>query len=121
MTTPPWPVVLAMGAAVGVVVGLVGTSGAFMIPVLVMVLGLTQLRAQGTALFIALLPVWFFPMLPYWRNGNVDWKLGLLLGTGLAVGGYFGAQWAQHLPVSVVRKVFAVMLMVVSVRLFLQR
>jgi uncharacterized membrane protein YfcA len=121
VTTAPWGAVLAAGAAVGVLVGLVGTSGAFMIPVLVMVFGLSQMRAQGTALFIALLPVWFFPMLPYWRAGNVDWKMGLLLGTGLAVGGYFGAQWAQHLPVSVVRKLFAAMLAVVSVRMFLQR
>jgi uncharacterized membrane protein YfcA len=37
------------------------------------------------------------------------------------VGSYFGAQWAQQLPVGVVRKAFAVMLATVAVRMFVQR
>jgi uncharacterized protein len=120
MTAAPWQVVLA-GAGVGVVVGLIGTSGAVMIPVMIFAFGLPQLRAQGTALFIALLPVWVFPLMPYARAGNVDWKLGAFLAAGLAVGGYFGAQWAQHLPVGVIRKMFATVLAAVAVRLFMQR
>jgi hypothetical protein len=120
MTSPPWVAVLA-GAAVGVCVGLIGTSGAIMIPVLIFGFGLSQLRAQGTALLIALTPVWIFPLIPYARAGNVEWKLGLLLAAGLAVGGYFGGQWAQHLPVGVIRKMFAVVLAAVAVRMFVQR
>jgi len=120
MSAQPWVAVLA-GAAVGVCVGLIGTSGAIMIPVLIFGFGLSQLRAQGTALFIAMLPVWVFPMVPYARAGNVDWRLGLLLAAGLAVGSYFSAQWVQHLPVGIVRKIFAVVLAAVAVRLFVQR
>lgn len=116
---PVW-LVLVVGAAVGVFVGLVGTSGAVMIPTLVLVFGLTQLRAQGTALFLALLPVWIGPLLPYARAGQVEWRMGALLGVGLMVGGYFGGQWAQTLPMGVLRKVFAVVLVVVAARLFLK-
>ncbi len=116
---PAW-LVLSVGALVGVFVGLVGTSGAVMIPTLVLVFGLSQLRAQGTALFLALLPVWIGPLLPYIRAGEVEWRMGLLLGAGLMVGGYFGGQWAQVLPMPVLRKVFAVVLVVVAVRMFLK-
>jgi uncharacterized membrane protein YfcA len=110
-----------IGTVVGVFVGMIGTSGAIMIPVLIFAFGLTQLRAQGTALFIALMPLWIFPVIPYWRAGNVEWKLGLTLAAGLAVGSYFGAQWAQQLPVALIRKMFAVVLAIVAVRMFLQR
>ena len=114
-------VVVVVGAVVGVFVGLLGTSGAIMIPVMIYVFGLTQLKAQGTSLFIALIPIWAFPLVPYARAGNVEWKLGLLLAAGVALGGYFGGHWAQELPVGLIRKGFAVVLAVVAVRLFLQR
>lgn len=117
IAAPVW-VVLLVGAVVGVFVGLVGTSGAVMIPTLVLVFGLNQLRAQGTALFLALLPVWIGPMLPYARAGQIEWRMGVLLGLGLMVGGYFGGQWAQVLPQGVLRKGFAVVLVVVAVRMF---
>lgn len=106
---------------IGVLVGMVGTSGAIIIPVLVFVFGLSQLRAQGTALFIAMMPIWIVPVVPYMRAGNVQWKLGILLAAGVAVGSYFGARWVQHIPVVAVRRLFAVVLAVVAVRMFLQR
>lgn len=114
-------VILLVGAAVGIFVGLVGTSGAVMIPTLVFIFGLTQLKAQGTALFIALLPVWAGPLIPYARAHQVNWTMGLLLGAGLAVGGYFGATWAQHVPQTVLRRVFAVVLVALAVRMFVQK
>ena len=116
----PFAIVL-VGAAVGVFVGLVGTSGAVMIPTLVFLFGLSQLKAQGTALFIALSPVWAGPLIPYARAHQVDWKMGLLLGVGVAVGGYFGAGWAQHVPQVVLRRMFAVVLVGLACRMFLQK
>lgn len=120
MIQNPFATIVA-GVLVGLCVGLIGTSGAIMIPVLVYAFGLTQLRAQGTSLFIALLPVWAAPLIPYARAGNVQWKIGALMAIGLAMGSYFGATWAQHLPMSVVRKAFAVVLGAVAIRMFLQR
>ncbi len=62
--------------------------------------------------------MWIGPLLPYARAGHVEWRTGLLLGLGLMVGGYFGGQWAQVLPMPVLRKAFAVVLLVVAVRMF---
>ena len=120
MNVPLWFGV-PVGLLVGVLVGLVGTSGAFIIPTLVLVFGEKQLKAQGTALFIALLPIWISPLVPYWRAGNVNWRLGLMLAAGLAIGSFFGARWAQTLPVPVLRRVFALVLITVAVRLLAQR
>ena len=117
---PIW-LVLLVGSIVGVFVGLVGTSGAVMIPTLIYVFSLTQLRAQGTALFIALLPVWIGPLWPYIRAGQVEWKLGLLLSVGLAAGGYVGGVWAQTVPTVLLRRLFAVVLFALAVRMFVQR
>ena len=91
-----------------------------MIPALVFVFGMTQLKAQGTSLFIALMPIWIAPLIPYWRAGNVDWRLGLVMAAGLMAGGYLGGTWAQHLPVAMVRRIFAVVLAGVAIRMFVQ-
>src|ERR1700751_4862738 len=113
--------ILAAGLLVGVCVGIVGTGCAFVIPVLVYLFKLNQLKAQGTALLIAASPVWIFPFVPYWRAGQYDFRIGVMLGVGVAVGGYFGAILAQHLPQEYVRKAFAFVLMGMAIKMFLQR
>ncbi len=120
MSTAPVWLVLCVSTVLGVFVGMIGTSGAIMIPALIYVFGLTQLRAQGTSLFVAMMPLWIAPVIPYWRAGNVDFRLGLLMAAGILVGSYFGAAWVQHLPVVLVRRMFAVVLAGVAVRMFLQ-
>ncbi len=116
----PWLVIL-VGVVIGVLVGLVGTSGAFLIPTMVYVFGLSQLRAQGTSLFVALLPIWVLPLWSYARAGNVQWKLGMLLACGMAFGALFGGRWAQYLPDSMLRKGFAVVLAGLALKMFVQR
>ena len=115
-----WFVVLT-GALVGVLVGLTGTSGAFIIPTLVYVFGLTQMRAQGTSLFIALIPIWIAPLWSYARAGNVNWRLGATLAVGLAIGSFTGGRLAQQVPQATLRRGFSVVLLIVAVRMFLQR
>lgn|GEM_PF-2626619 len=84
MSSPAWLIIL-VGIGVGARVGLAGTGGAFIIPTLIFGFGLTQLRAQGTALMIASLPIWIVPLIPYARAKQVDWRLGLVLAIGLTV------------------------------------
>ena len=112
---------IVVGLLVGVFVGIVGTGGAFIIPVLVYLFKLSQLKAQGTALLIAASPVWIFPFVPYWRASQYDFRIAVLLGVGVAVGGYFGAILAQHLPQEYARKTFALVLMSLAIKMFLQQ
>jgi uncharacterized protein len=112
--------ILASGLAIGICVGIVGTGGAFIIPVLVYLFGMGQLKAQGTALLIAAFPVWFPPFVPYWKAGHYDLKTAIILGIGIGLGGYFGAVLVQNLPEEHVRKAFAVVLMGLAVKMFFQ-
>jgi uncharacterized protein len=112
---------LGAGLIIGVCVGIVGTGGAFIIPALVYVFGMGQLKAQGTALLIGAWPVWFFPFIPYWRAGHYDLKTAVLLAIGIGLGGYFGARLVQNLPQDHVRKAFAVVLMGLALKMFFER
>lgn len=108
------------GLLIGVCVGIVGTGGAFIIPALVYIFGMGQLKAQGTALLISAWPVWFIPFVPYWRAGHYDLKIAILLAIGIAVGGYFGATLVQNMPQEYVRKAFAVMLAGLALKMFFE-
>ena len=112
---------LLVGALVGILVGITGTGGAFVIPALMYVFRMEQLRAQGTALMISSLPIWFIAFIPYARSHHFDLKLGLLIALGICIGSYFGAAWAQHLPMPVLRRVLGSVLVVIGARFLFQR
>src|SRR5882672_6869265 len=109
-----------VGAVVGVLVGLTGTGGAFVIPALIYLFRMDQLRAQGTALLISSLPIWIIPFIPYFRSRNFDLRLAFLLAVGIGVGGYFGASWEQHLPMPVLRRLLGIVLIVIGARFVFQ-
>jgi len=111
---------LLVGALVGVMVGITGTGGAFVIPALIYFFRMDQLRAQGTALMISSLPIWFIAFIPYARGHHFDLRLGLLIAAGICLGSYFGASWAQHLPLPVLRRVLGGVLILVGARFLYQ-
>jgi uncharacterized protein len=107
------------GALIGVLVGLTGTGGAFVIPALLYLFDFPQLRAQGTALLISVFPVWIVSFLPYYKEQNFDFKVALLMTIGIAVGSYFGGTWAQHLPATVLRRLLGLVLVGLGIRFVL--
>ena len=110
-----------IGIVVGIISGLVGIGGgALLIPALVYVYKMSQHKAQGTSLAVLLLPIGFFAFWEYYKAGNVDLKLATLMAIGFAVGAYFGGDWAQHLPDNVLRKGFAILLVVLAANLYFQ-
>ena len=101
---------------IGVLVGLTGTGGAFLIPTLIYLFGFEQLRAQGTALLVSVFPIWVISFLPYYRAQNFDFRVGLLMAVGIAAGSYFGGTWAQHLSAVVLRRLLGVVLVALGAR-----
>ena len=66
-----------IGLFAGILSGFVGVGGGvIVVPALVFVLGLTQHEAQGTSLFVLMMPVVALAVLNYWKAGNVNWKFG---------------------------------------------
>jgi uncharacterized membrane protein YfcA len=111
---------LVVGAVIGVLVGITGTGGAFVIPALMYLFRMDQLRAQGTALMISSVPIWIIAFIPYARTHQFDLKLGVLIAVGICVGSYFGADWAQHLPIPVLRRVLGSVLLLIGARFLIQ-
>jgi uncharacterized membrane protein YfcA len=109
---------LALGAAIGVVSGLIGLGGgAFLIPALVFFYGMSQKTAQGTSIATLLLPIGIFAFWEYYKSGHVNIKLALLIALGFAVGGWVGGLWAQHLSDTVLRRGFAVLLVLLAAKM----
>jgi len=89
---------ILVGAVIGILVGITGTGGAFVIPALMYLFRMDQLRAQGTALMISSVPIWVIAFIPYARSHQFDLKLGVLIALGICAGSYFGrTDRARHL------------------------
>jgi hypothetical protein len=115
MTVP-----LLIGLAAGILSGFLGIGGAtIIIPALVYVYKTTQHTAQGTAIFALLLPVGLLAVLKYWQAGNVNIKLGLLIALGFFLGAGLGAVLVQGVPDPLVKKIFAVFLMLIALQMLI--
>lgn len=111
-------VAVLIGLAGGVVSGFFGIGGAVVIvPALVFFLKMSQHEAQGTSLASLLLPVGFLGFWEYYRNGNANLRMGMLIAVGLFVGAFVGAHLAQLLPSTTVRKAFGIFLILLGLRL----
>jgi uncharacterized membrane protein YfcA len=108
---------LIFGFAAGTLSGLFGIGGAVLfIPALTVFLGVSQLHAQATSLAAMLWPLAFGA----WRqagHGNVRWHAVAVIGSISAVGVVGGVMLARALPEDVLQRIFALVLIVIAVRL----
>lgn len=119
-----WIVVAAIGAGVvvGIFSGLLGVGGGILLmPILIYGFKLNQKLAQGTSLAMLLPPTGLLAFLEYYRAGNADLKLGLLMSLGVFIGGIAGGKWAQVIPQVALRKGFAIFLVIVATKMFFQK
>jgi len=113
---------LLVGLVVGAFSGVVGIGGGILfVPALIWLLGMDQHKAQGTSLGALLAPVGLFAFWEYYRRGNADLRIALLLAAGFLVGGYFGAVGAQHISELWLRRIFALILIAVGGRMWFSR
>ena len=113
---------LALGIGAGILAGMIGIGGGLVIvPALVYFFKMEQHTAQGTSLAILLPPSGLFAFIEYYKAGHVDVGLAIMVAIGVLAGGYFGGSWAQQLSGSMLRKVFAVMMGIIAVKMFFQK
>jgi uncharacterized membrane protein YfcA len=110
-------VAAALGLAAGILSGLFGVGGGILfVPALVFALDLTQLSAEATSL-AAMIPV---VAVGAWRQheyGNVRWRTAVIVGLLSIPGVFAGVAIATSLPDDVLRKLFAVLLVLVALQL----
>ena len=105
-----------IGLVSGISSGFFGIGGAIiLIPALVYIFKFSQHLAQGTALAALLLPVGILAVIEYYKSGDVNIKVALFIACGFVIGGFIGATFMQAVPSPVLKKLFAVMLLFISI------
>jgi uncharacterized membrane protein YfcA len=92
-------------------------GGIIIVPALVFVLGFSQQQAQGTSLGLLLLPVGILAVLNYYKQGFIDVKVVGIMCVTFILGGWLGSKIALSLPQETVKKIFAVVLIIVAVKM----
>ncbi len=109
---------LLLGLAAGMLSGLVGIGGGIiLVPGLIYFLGFSQKMAQGTSLGILLLPVGILAVWQFYKGGYVDVKAVGFVALAFVIGGYFGSKITLALPQETVKKIFAILLLVISIKM----
>lgn len=112
-------IIIMVGVAAGLLSGLVGVGGGIVIvPALVYFLSFTQKTAQGTSLGLIMLPVGILGVLQYYKQGHVDFRVVGILAIGFLAGSYFGSRISLSMSQESVKKVFAVLMMIIAVKMF---
>lgn len=118
-TRPSTARVVAIGVGAGLLSGMFGVGGGILVvPALVLMLKFDQRLANGTSLG-AVLPISVASLVTYWSHDNVDWIMAAWLVVGALGGAVLGTRWIHVLPRRVLGYLFAVMLLVTAVRLFI--
>lgn len=117
----PWWVFVVLGIGAGLMGGALGLGGGtILVPTLVLICSFGQKSAQGTALAV-MVPMALVGALRYWRNPDIEMNalpVGLII-CGALVGVLVGTELASRLPAHVLKKVFAVVLVIVAIKIFM--
>lgn len=109
---------ILLGVIAGALSGLMGVGGGIIIiPGLIFLLAFSPKLAQGTSLGILLLPVGLLGVIQYYKQGYVDLRIVALISLGFIAGNYFGSKIALSLSQDILKKVFAIFLIIMAVKM----
>lgn len=107
--------VVAAAAGVGLFTGLLANGGGFLlVPLFVIVLGLSMQKAAGTSLVVvAALSV--PTLIAHWALGHIDWTVALAFAAGSIPGALIGSRLAQRVTGDALRVAFGWLLVAFSI------
>ena len=112
-------ILLVIGLSAGVLSGIFGIGGGILIvPALIFTMKMTPQQASGTSLAALLLPVGALGAYTYHKAGQLQWGPAMLVALGLFIGVAGGAVLAQHIDATAMRKLFAVFLVAVAIKMW---
>lgn len=117
----PWWSFVLLGICAGILSGLLGIGGGvLMVPALVLIMSFAQKSAQGMSLAV-MVPMALVGAIRYWRNGdvNMDFLVVGLIVCGSLTGVLIGTELASRLPAGMLRKLFAVIFIIIAIRMFI--
>ena len=110
---------IALGLIAGIVGGLFGIGGGvIVVPGLVLWLGFDQYRAAGTSL-ATIVAAAGAALITFAGDGSVDWGAAAIITVGAVGGAAIGARILHRIPAAMLRRAFAVVLVVAALRMAL--
>ncbi len=108
---------ILIGLVAGVLCGMLGIGGGtVVIPALLFLFAFDMKQAVGTSLlFVALASI--MGVIGHHQLHNINWKFGLLMTLGAIAGVFIGVRLIQVVPNPMLKKIFGIFLLVVSIRL----
>lgn len=103
-----------VAGAIGATVGIGG--GVIFVPALAIVAGFEQHLAEGTSLAV-ILPTMVIAAWTHSRARRVEWRAAVRIGAFGVLGGVLGAWLALSLDETLLRRLFAVLLLIVAARM----
>ncbi len=115
-------ILIFIGALAGFSAGFLGIGGGvIVIPGLVYLLNYSQLDAQGTSLAMMLPPIGLFAVYNYYNSGYVNIKAAIILVIAFMITSYFSSKIAVNVPEYIVKKVFALFLIIYEAQLLSEK
>ena len=107
--------VIPAAGAIGLVTGLLANGGGFLlVPLFVLVLGLTMPESAGTSLVV--ISVLSVPTLvTHWALGHIHWDVAVAFACGAIPGAAIGSSIADRVPANAMRRGFGVLLIAFAV------
>ena len=122
MSILTFAMLIIIGLLAGILSGLFGVGGGLiLIPLLIVLLGLTQHQAQGTALFAMLPPIGILAAMNYFKQGYVKSEYAVVIALSFVIGGYFGSKLSLSLPPQTVRRIFGVVMLIGGFKLIFSK
>jgi len=109
-----------IGFLVGIIGGFTGIGGGIIIVPTLLILGFTSQKAVGTSFFCVFL-LSISALIAHLRLENIDYKIGLFLAIGAIVGAQIGARITELVPTEIFKKLFAITLALIAIKIFFQR
>ncbi|HTL48381.1 MAG TPA: sulfite exporter TauE/SafE family protein [Verrucomicrobiae bacterium] len=113
-----WLWLALIGAFGGICSGLFGVGGGLIfVPLLVFLLHFDVHLAIGTSLAV-ILPTAFSGLTRFAASGHVNWKAALMVAAFAIIGAWIGAGLSLKLSSLLLRRLFAVFLALVAIKMF---
>jgi len=111
---------VVIGLLAGILSGFMGVGGGVvMIPLMILFLGYNQHESQGLSLAVLAVPVTFIAAYTYHTSGHpINWKYAIVIALCFVVGGYIGSKFAVSINQNLLKKIFAVVLVVAAIKMF---
>lgn len=115
-------ILILIGFIAGILSGSLGIGGGIVvIPAMIYIMKYSQHQAQGISLIFLLPPLGALAVYNYYKNGYIDsssFRVAGILMVAFFIGTYFGSSAVKNFSGPTLKKIFAVLMFVASLKMF---